>query len=307
MFLKRPLETFLSLSKEQLQILPIYFLTLVWVLSDQKLKIYRTAESLKDLARLALNGLIMLMLAYPFTLTVSANEISGRASRVHTAAIIGGSILFACLCCAFLLLASTNKKQRLATMPLAGLLALLLGFGLTVQQDYVLGWQYQRAFWSDVVKHCPDMADGTAILVETTNLKSPRQIEAHSWSTPVVLNSIYRFPKSWKSVPRAYKLKPNWQQEAVLKGNSFQLSKATENFFLWLKPEPADTIETSNIILLQVKEGKLVRRSQPLNIAGQRISLKKESASPASVHKKGPLYNYLILNSDEAPIEYLSR
>lgn len=324
MFVNRPIKTLLELNREQLQILPIYLVALIWMLSNLKLNnstdIYRLTTSfktrvfrleipefLKDLAMLALKGLIMLVLAYPLTLTVSATEFSGRASRVHMAAMPGGSILCACICSAILFIASAYRKQRVATLGIAALFSLLLGFGLTVQKDYRISWQYQRAFWTDVINLCPDITDGTMILVESANLKNPRQIEAHSWSTPVVLNSIYHFPESWKSVPRVYKLKLNWQQEAVLGRNLFQLSKATTNWLAWLNPKPNDTIESSNIILLQTKNGQLTRRTKPLEIAGQRISLKEKSALKPSEFKKGPLYDYIIMNSDEKPIDYLTK
>ncbi len=321
MFLYRPIQTLLALNGEQLKVLSLYLIGLMWVLSRLKLgnssNILRLTTSIKTevfaleipeffkhLAKLALIGLTMLVLAYPLTFTTAATAVSGRGSRVHTAAIFGASILCACVCSAVLFVASAYRKKRIATLGLATFFALLVGFGLTVQQDYKISWQYQRAFWTDVISLCPDMTDGTIILVELTNLKNPQQIEAHSWSIPIILNSIYQFPDSWKFVPRVYTLKPHWQEEIVLEGNLFQLSKAT-NWLSWLKPKPNDTIQSSSVILLEVNNGHLTRRTETLEIAEQKFRFKEISALKLPVFKKGSLYNYLIKDDDENPINYV--
>ncbi|HCF27337.1 MAG TPA: hypothetical protein DEV81_09080, partial [Cyanobacteria bacterium UBA11049] len=130
----------------------------------------------RELARWALIGLVMLMLAYPLTLIGEVTDIDGRASRVHVAAIIGASILWACVCTAIAFIASRYQKRQLANLGLAIYFTLLLGFGLTIQQDFKTAWQYQRAFWTDVVNLCPDMTYGTVILIEDYGLKEPKQI-----------------------------------------------------------------------------------------------------------------------------------
>ena len=308
---------------ELLVFLPLCFVSFTWVLSqlkintsrkllnlktlvDSKLCRFEVSHVLKHFAKLSLIGLILLILSYPLTLTVPANIVEGRGSRVHFAAVVGASILCACVCSIILLLGWILGRKHLAAMGLAAFLTLLLGFGLLVQQDYKLAWQYQKAFWSDVVRLCPDITDGTVIVVEQVGLRdNPRQIQAYSWSMPYVLEKIYQFPDDWKIPPRVYRLNSDWQNYIGSDGNLLHLKETT----YWrphIKPQHEDLIvESSNVILLDTKNGRMTRRMEPLSIGSQDFILKEISSSEPSLFEKGPLYDYLISTPDSEPIIYL--
>ncbi len=324
MFVYRPIETLLKLNGELLMLLPLCFAGFTWVLSRLKLarmndafrlttrfesRVFRTInlpESFNNFAKPVALGLIMLVLAYPLTLTTFGYSISGRGTRVHTAAVVGASILCACVCVVILHIAAAHSKKRLATLGLVGFFTLLVGFGLIVQRDYKLSWQYQRAFWSDVVRLCPDVTDGTVIVVEPVGLRNPRQIMAHSWALPLVLGQIYQFPDDWKIPPRLYKLIPDWQNYIGSDENLLHLKRTTWNYFPFIRPQHKDLIvESSNVILLDTNNGRMTRRTEPLSIGNQDFILKEISASEPSLFEKGPLYDYLISAPDSAPISYL--
>ena len=320
LFFYRPLEPLRALNRELMVFLPISFAGLLWVLSSLKSNSSSNVLSLtspvegrlfpqgtydlfKPLVKLALTGLIMLILAYPFTLTVPVTVLGGQETRVHLAAVVGASILLACICSAILLMGRIYGKKRLATLGIAAFFSLLIGFGLIVQRDFKISWQYQKAFWTDVIRLCPDLTDGTVIFVEETSLKTRKYISANTWSLPIILSYIYQFPEQWKFSPRVYRLPLHWQKKIVSDENLFYLD-AFEN--IWVaQSEHNRKFESSSVILLEAKNGQLTRRIKPLIIGDQEFRLKKKSASEILPFKKGILYDYLIVSSNEETIRYI--
>ena len=69
-------------------------------------------------------------------------------------------------------------------------LALLLGFGQVIQEDYRQGWVSQRRFWSYLVAQIPDVRAGTVVLVEPLPLGDVTQIGANTWNLPRVLEQL---------------------------------------------------------------------------------------------------------------------
>ena len=323
MFLVRPIETLRGLKNGQLSIFfPLLcFAGLAWVLSRLKLdtsgnalrlttslksKVFllKIPDFFKHLAKLALSGLIMLVLAYPFTLIGSANATGSIGTRIHLAAAVGASILCACICSSVFFVAQTYRKKRLASAGLAGFLALLIGFGLLVQQDYITSWQYQRAFWSDLIKLCPDMTNGTRIFIEATSLRRPKLMAANTWAVSRVLDQIYKFPDNWKLTPRVYQLPSGWQEKIVSDEKFFELEVFRGQGMVVERPDRNRKFESSSVIFLEAKNGQLTRRDEPLIINGQGFPLKPKSASELPPFEKGHLYDYLIRSSSEDLVNY---
>jgi hypothetical protein len=338
-FLTRALTTLKALAvKEPLELwlfLPLCFAGLVWVLSRLKLSLPRdmlrlktafdskvlrleTAELFAPLAKLALIGLIVLVLAYPLTLINSPKSVLGYDSRINLAAGMGASILIGCICLAFLWLAAIYGRKRLATVILAVFFALLIGFGLIVQQSYRLAWQYQRQYWTDAISLIPDISDRTLILLDPEGFKKPSRYMFGEVSrlgeAKYILPKIYRFPDDWEKKPRArnifgvnpsfqnaYALNPNWQENLRLDGNSLVIIRGIGAFDLDDQP----TVESSEVILLEIKDGRLTRRTDPLIINGKEFPLKQKTATGLPPFEKGPLYDYLIKSPDEEPIDYI--
>ncbi len=338
-FLTRPLTTLKALAgKEPLELwlfFPLCFAGFFYVLSRLKLSLPRdvlrlktafdskvlrlkTAELFDPLAKLALIGLIVLVLAYPLTLIGSPHFVNGGRSRIHLASSFGGSILIGCICSIVFLLAATYGRKRLATVGLAAFFALLVGFGLIVQQDYRLAWQYQRQYWTDAISLIPDLDEETVFWLDETGLRNPKYMNVSPSVAPGVLPRIYQFPDNWETDKgkknkvfklrpewsSAHLMKPNWQENIAPNGNSFELNR-----FIWLrhlKPNQSiDAAETSQVILLEIKDGRLTRRTEPLIIDGKEFPLKEKTATGLPPFEKGPLYDYLIKSPDEERINYI--
>jgi hypothetical protein len=323
MFFYRPFNTLQLLDGELFVFLPIYFvgISLIFTrlkpsISEDALlftssinnKIFKleTSRFFEQIAKLTLTGLVLLILAYPLTLIGFLTETTGAGSRIHLAAVIGASTLCACFCSVILFVANTYQKKHWAIVLLAGFFVLLVGYGVLVQQDYVKSWRYQQAFWTDVVRLCPDLTDNTVILVEQNSLKNPKLMYAFDNPTAFYLmlreNFIYKLPKSWKIRPKLYLLKPNWRKKIVSNENLFQFNNAT---VARLDRQAYTITESKNVILLEARNQQLTRRFKPLVIDNRTFSLKEKTVVNVPSFEEGYLYKYIIRSSDQKLIQYL--
>jgi hypothetical protein len=333
MLIYRPLETLFKLNGELLLFcIPaaIFFSYLLFSIKLQPLaqvfslrsfdrtkRFSKIPDIFKPFAKPMITGASALVLAYPLAMTTFGFATSGRTARVHVAAIVGTSILSACLCSGILAIANKHGRKRLAIFGLAGVFALLVGFGLRVQQDYQLMWQHQRGFWTDVVRLCPDVTEGTVIFVEPTGLRDtrqpipfresrgvsdPKQIKGIEWELPHVMAHIYQFPSQWEWQPQLYRLQSNWRSKIAADGNLLHVSAAID----WItEPETKREVASTNVIFLETTNGRLTRRTQPLVIGDRQFELKQPSLAGLPQFAKKYLYNYLIQKPNEQPIDYL--
>jgi hypothetical protein len=104
------------------------------------------------------SGLALLVLAYGLAFThYPPVALYGRVTSVHLAATVGGSIIFASL-------ATWALARRLGPMVVGVYLGLLVGYSLTVQRDFARSGQLQQVFWTDIVRCCSDLTDGTILI-----------------------------------------------------------------------------------------------------------------------------------------------
>ncbi|WP_339383308.1 hypothetical protein [Oculatella sp. LEGE 06141] len=324
MFIYRPITGLVSLQTDWFIPLALFFLISVYVLyQTHQTSRDRAADpfTFNDLYRWAIIGLSLLVLAYPLTLIGVVGEISGRGSRVHVAAVVGASILCACACSAIASIATARHKQPLAMLGLSAFFTLLLAFGFTIQRDFVTSWRYQQAFWSDLITLCPDMTADTVILVEQYALKDTQQIMARSPYMNRVLNLIYQFPANWKPFvnessvftptsrtrpPVIYRLQRNWSDPLAddVSGNRLKLTQNTIVYHRLAKATPE--VESSNLIVIEARNGQLSRRTEPLPGDGRTFPLKPPDLTiePPSF-EEGILYPYLIRAQGEQPIQYI--
>jgi len=246
-------------------------------------------RDLQPLARLSVIGLALLVLAYPLTFTVDVAVLDGRDSRVHFAAVVGASWLAACAGTLVLQLARAALHKLAGAAALGAYFSLLLAYGFVIQGDYALAWRQQRLFWTQLLPLVGDAADGTVILVEPSAPRATGQIGVITWSTPRVLEQIYAFPPDWARNPRVYRLEPGWEPSLGGAAGRFQIDGQTsfipESLFL--------TVESTNVILIQVSEAGLTRRVAPLALDGVIYPLKLPSGT--AQFAKGPLFDLMIL------------
>ena len=245
---------------------------------------------LGEAAKLGLSGLLMLVLAYPLTFTIRAYAISGRDTRVHFAAIVGASILWGVFAWLLLGLGEALRKRGLAVGLLAAVLGGLAGFGFVIQRDYALSWELQRSFWTRIVALCPDLDDGTVILVDPNGFTDTRQIAANHWNLPRVLEQIYEFPSDWSNPPRVYRLEPGWEQHVLMGDGRLRLDAST----VLAPPSLFGEVESERVIHLTFIDGALGRDPGPLLIDGREVPLKPPAGASPSGLRPGSLFPYLV-------------
>ncbi|WP_310428405.1 hypothetical protein [Chamaesiphon sp. VAR_48_metabat_135_sub] len=302
MYFYRPFYTLTNWRSELFVFVPICMI-LIWAIlaklasSNVNSSILTARDKIIPRSQLWVIGIIMLFLAYPLTIILKVTDIDGRASRVHLAAIIGGSILCALGGDRLLANARTNIQKRLVTIWLATIFALLVGFGSIVQNDYRIAWTKQQNFLTNIIKICPDLEEGTSIFVEQKDLHNPLQIAAYSWSMPTLLEYIYEFPNQWQVVPRIYPLYGNWQ-DRIENANLLPLSKITE-WLAWLPKQHAGVVKTQNVIMLKMIDERLIRLDRLSLKNGGILKFKHRDSLAKLNFPTRPLYPLLIRSNSK--------
>jgi hypothetical protein len=246
-------------------------------------------EEVRLSGRMAVTGGVMLIMAYPLTFTVRAYALSGRDTRVHAAGVIGAALLVASAF--FLLLALTNGHRLLrwvANGVMALALSMMVGFGFVIQRDYVLAWQYQREFWTELLPLVQDAKNTTYILVTPDGLKDTAQIAANTWALPNVLGQLYEFPTA--GAPRVFRLRDGWQDHLDQSAAIF-LSGVTSE----VAPDFYEKANFPNIVLIDTSSGKMVRRTAPLVVGSQPYALMQPGEPVLSNYPRGLLYRLMIV------------
>jgi hypothetical protein len=227
----------------------------------------------------------MLILAYPFTFTVRAYAITGRDTRVHATAVIGAAIFVGSIIYLVLQLVKSSNQRLFLLAILSIWFGLLGGFGILVQDDYRLAWDYQQLFWSSADKYIGGMAEGSIIGVEPDGLIDTRHIDANTWNLPYVLNNIYVFPEEWETIPRAYRLLPNWKERTIV--------NPTVVRFLDYKWEYV-AVPWSKFILISTEDGRITSQVETVRLYG--VSYSMSIIDPGTTNSFEPnfLHEYLI-------------
>jgi hypothetical protein len=245
-------------------------------------------DTIKMLWHMAVTGAVMLILAYPLTFTVRAYAISGRDTRVHAAGAAGAAIIVGCLAY-FLLMMARNHWRWAANILLALFFALMAGYGLVVQSDYVRAWQLQKQFWAELLPLIPDAGDGTVILVDRAALTDTRQIGANYWNLPRVLKQLYDFPAGMQSVPVVHRLETGWESSLLGSDGRLRANASTT----YSVPDYYGEFDPSEVILIQAEDGHLVRR-ETVSLNGQEVALKPLAAPVLPNLPQGFLYKLLL-------------
>lgn len=242
------------------------------------------------LLRLAAGGVAMIALAYPLTFTVRAYAISGRDTRVHFAAVVGAAIVWAVGTDLLLGLAASPSRRRMLNAGLAGYFTLMVGFGFVVQRSYVRAWELQQSFWTDVVRLCPDLDDGTVILVGPDGLEDPRFIYANQWNLPRVLEQVFAFPLDWEIPPRVYRLAADWEASIVTQDGRFLLDASTV-----VAPRATyETVDPAQVIVLRSAGGRLERAPGELIVQGTPYQTRPVPDAIPAAFPPGFLYQELV-------------
>jgi hypothetical protein len=233
--------------------------------------------------QLFLAGLALLVLAYPLAFThYPPTAVAGRSTSVHLAATLGGGVLFAAVGAWAL-----SLPRGVGAALVAGYVALLGGYYLTIQRDFVVAWDQQQAFWSQVAACCSDLGDRGVIVVETTEPLGTPMVAANSWADPLVLPLVYRFPPDWRAAPRLFTLGPGWTSRLQRDGAGWRWLVPAATWDEHWEPLPPD-----GLIVIRSEHGQLLRETTPLTVDGAMLPL--ADPGPARSWPPGPLYAPLL-------------
>lgn len=237
-----------------------------------------------------IGGAAALAMAYPLTLTVRPYALSGRDTRVHMAAVIGAAVVVAAL--VELLFRSVTKQRWkfLLTALVAVEFGYLVGFGILVQRDYRLAWQYQKDLLRQVIELVPDLEDGVVILIEPSGLYDTRHIDANTWNLVRVLEQVYQFPPDWDTPPRMVRLSPGWEKNILTSKGRIVLNGRTVVSATHVYGE----YDASNVILLLSSANELSRAAHEFPIDGSSIMFKQFGEAATDEFKPGPLYDLML-------------
>lgn len=228
-------------------------------------------------------GAAMVVIAYALAFThFPPNALVGRGTSVHLGATLGMAVLATGV--AWLLL---SFRPHVASVALAGYLALAVGYYVTIERDFVRSWQLQRSFWQQVVACCSDVQDGTVLLYTLTSAEEPTFIFTNSWSDPLILGETFAFPANWRNPPRLFSL-TEWQNRVRVDGDHLDWSVPAATW-----DEYEDVLPQNNVILLtRDSNGKLQRTTGSVDVAGGVLALK--AAGPPQAWPPAQLYAPLL-------------
>lgn len=161
------------------------------------------------LARMALVGLTCMSAPYAAYFRdywYPCTAETGFFSAVHIITMFGSAMVVGAAWTAAL-----NKPSlRLpATVAASLYFASLVLFGQILQKDLAMNWSGQKEFWRELYHLCPDLDDGTDVLILNKDLPARRFASQFSWPDELTLGRQYRFPTDWKRPPRAFIVNPD--------------------------------------------------------------------------------------------------
>lgn len=246
--------------------------------------------------RLAGIGILMLVLAYPLTFTTTPIALVSRGTRVHAAGAVGAGLLWASFGGLALAISRGYGLAGVIRLAIAVVFGLSLSYDVTVQRDYVQAWHSERDFWQGVLGRAPDIGDGTMVLVEGELPPEPSQIGANTWAVPVILSQMVSFPTSWGTIPRVYRLIPEWKSTILTIDGELQLNGEAVFRPSWLDVE----VKPDHVILLQRDANGILTRQASVEIGDAIYAVKPRGEPTIDALPKTALYQLLMEGSDTA-------
>ncbi len=325
MYVYRPFEALLKLRGLDRILTVIAILVCRWLTSAKLAKDSTGPNTASGFPQEAVNppnpvrlGVLMLLLAYPLTLTTSGISVSGRGTRVHIAAALGSSILVAWVCQRLLTHTESRPGIVLRRWGVAVLFGLLTGFGLVVQRDYALSWQDQRSFWTGLVSLAPPLQDGQVIFVEPGGLYDTRQLlflrkdltgipgtrQIRSLDNLLTgLQALYQVPPTWKRPPQVFRLPLNWRRELFTGDDRLRLLTIEAPFAF--DSASRAPIMPGQAIFIQTSQGQLSRADTLVNPLDGHILPLNTAPGPVSNLQKSAFFPYIIYPADKPAGPYM--
>lgn len=245
--------------------------------------------------RLLIASITLLCLAYSVSFShYPPTAVMGRLTSVHLAATIGGSIAFACVCASIFFIAERYRLRKYAVIFVSLYLTLLIGYNTYSQKEFVQSWEFQKYYWGEVIRLCPDLEENTVILAHIPNSKIHTTKYIHSFtpfSDKYMLSYLFNFPQTWKKPFYQHIYSDNPGEDIEFKNGQFILHSRDPQKSVF----PPMVINDSNVILIKAdKNNKLVRIDSSVTINGKKLYLKPREDNAIDNFEKTKLYNLII-------------
>jgi hypothetical protein len=254
---------------------------------------FEVANALPRIASVCGLGFVLLVLGYCLAFLHPWFFPYGRLSIVHFAGAFGGAMMMGGLVWLTVFVAEGYGRQKIVLILVALYLGSLVSFHNIVQRDFSRAWQTERRFWSEVVRLCPDLEDGTLVLHQVATNALPMWspdtfVLPNSWSDGIILTQLFQFPSTWHRPPRLFTITSNWKDNVQDDGAGPKwLIPATG------EPEHWEPLDLSKLIVLrQTGPGTFTRLSGTIHMAGKDYMLKQTGTAVNSLPTK-PLFQYL--------------
>jgi hypothetical protein len=247
-------------------------------------------------------GVAMLYGSYAFAITPDhylKSPTYGRVTSVHMAAAVGSSIVLAVLLEALLLASQRVRWMRAtATVVVAAYFAVLLGFAFIVQKGFVSSAVDQRAFWTRVLRLCPDIDGGDVILMEGRIPQGNWFALTSSWSDPLVLPLICQVPHGRPPVLVVFADAEGWKERVVRDGDKLRWRLLPGE----IAPQNRTELLNNDLIVLRRIDDRVQRIQGPVEVHGVTVQIKpKPPEGMQPVYKPGPVYPLLIKDRNLPP------
>lgn len=218
----------------------------------------------KTIIHILFVGTLLLLLAYPLTFTIRPYAISGRDTRVHFAAALGAPLIYAGFALLVLQFLDRMGWKNWGVLLISIHLSLMVGFGLTVQQDYQRSWDLQQSFWGGVLDALPGLEEELVILVEPSLMEDTLHIDANTWNLPRILPQLCEVEPNWTGPPRVYRLTEGWMDNILLEDGRIRVDGTTTI----APPSTYTEVSASNVLFLRWTESGTLSPFKPIESPG---------------------------------------
>ena len=249
-------------------------------------------EDVKISIKAMLLGGIMLVFSYLFSaIHYPPIALAGRETSVHLPASISSAVLIGGVFYLLYFILRQYHLKHIFTVVISLLFALFIGYGRIIQKDFITSWEIQRDFWKQVIELCPDMEEGTSIVVDRKDLPETYYIYSHSWASPVILEDLYKFPDEWVINPRLI-IDENNPFGEILTVDSRIFFKPRYPFLYYDKKMVE--LQPGNTIYLEGVNGRYTRLYDTLTVGDVGLKLKPLSASKIQEYPTQKIYEFFF-------------
>lgn len=248
------------------------------------------------LVQYALIGLCLAVLGYllaPF-MRIDVTSVTGRETRIHETSMVGIVCFLASVTCLLLGLVKRRWKKGALLAALAVHLGLVTAYRFEIQSDYREAWSLEQSFYQRLWELAPDLSRKTLVIVDNReSLPETRFVDAY-YGLDVSLSRAFQFPDSWSREEIPFLHFSQWPLVKVTKVEDSKVKFYASGQLVsgWLD------LEDGNVIVLSMRKGRLVRRTEPIDVDGIRLNLKPFEAG-ARAMSPGHFFDLFVKSGRE--------